>query len=225
MATNPIDGDYLSSLAINPQQNEPRRAELGQDDFLELMITQFQNQDPFKPLDADQMLGQLAQFSTVAGLSEVKNQIESLSSSLLADQSLQASSLVGRGVLVPSDRVLLDPAQGAGIGVLVPENAQQVSVSIVDAAGRTVDTVELGAMPAGIAHFTWDGIMSDGAPAPAGTYAVKAFGLAGGPSTALETYAGATVTSVSLARAGGSTTVNLGALGSFEFGDVVEVYD
>ena len=78
MVTSAIDGDYLSTLAIAQPQSGKKRAELGQEDFLNLMITQFRNQDPFKPLDADAMLGQLAQFGTVAGLNEVKTQIESL---------------------------------------------------------------------------------------------------------------------------------------------------
>jgi flagellar basal-body rod modification protein FlgD len=225
MVTSAIDGDYLSTLAVAQPQSGKKRAELGQEDFLNLMITQFRNQDPFKPLDADAMLGQLAQFGTVAGLNDVKNQIESLSSSLLSDQSLQATALVGRNVLVASQQVVLQDAAGALGGVLVPAGAQLVTARILDGAGRLLDVVELGTPPPGMAHFVWDGIGSDGTPAPAGTYIVQADAVVNGAATALETFAAAPVSSVSLGRAGEGLTLNLGGLGAYGFDAVREVFD
>ena len=57
------------------QRENAKKAELNQDDFLTLMITQLKNQDPFKPMDPAQYVGQLAQFSSVSGLSDMNKQI------------------------------------------------------------------------------------------------------------------------------------------------------
>ena len=225
MVTTAIDGDYLSTLGIAQAQPAKKRAELGQEDFLNLMITQFRNQDPFKPLDADAMLGQLAQFGTVAGLNDVKTQIEALSTNLLSEQSLQATALVGRNVLVDSEQVVLQEGLGALGGVLVPADAQQATVRILDGAGRLLDVVDLGTPPPGLAHFVWDGIAADGTPAPAGTYFVQASAMINGAATALETFAAAPVSSVSLGRTGEGLTLNLGGLGAYGYDAVREVFD
>jgi len=58
----------FDNLGLTRVQEEARR-ELGQEDFLRLMITQLENQDPFKPMESGDFLGQIAQFGTVEGLS------------------------------------------------------------------------------------------------------------------------------------------------------------
>ena len=81
------------------------------------------------------------------------------------------------------------------------------------------------APPPGMAHFAWDGIGSDGTPAPPGTYFVQADAVVNGAATALETFAAAPVSSVSLGRAGEGLTLNLGGLGAYGFDAVREVFD
>ena len=76
-----------------------REGDLGQEDFLHLMLTQLKNQDPFKPMESGEFLGQLAQFGTVQGLAGLQTSFDSLASSLVSNQALQASSLVGRSAL------------------------------------------------------------------------------------------------------------------------------
>ena len=55
-----------------------KKSELNQEDFLTLMITQLKHQDPFKPMDPSQYMGQLAQFSQVSGLADMNKQIVAL---------------------------------------------------------------------------------------------------------------------------------------------------
>ena len=52
------------------------------DDFLLLLTTQLENQDPLKPLDPSQFLGQLAQFSTVTGIQSMQSSLEALGATL-----------------------------------------------------------------------------------------------------------------------------------------------
>ena len=225
MSISATGTDYLASLGLSQPTVAKKRTELGQEDFLNLMITQFRNQDPFKPLDADAMLGQLAQFGTVAGLSAVRSQIEQLSGSLRSDQSLRATSLVGRNVLVPSSQVALGTSGDAIAGVTVPGDATQVTVRILDATGRLVGVVDLGPRGAGLTRFTWNGATVDGRRLPAGTYGLQAQAVIGGTSTALETLAGAAVSGVSLGGATGLIPLNLAGLGAFGLDAVREVYE
>jgi hypothetical protein len=72
---------------------------MGSEDFLTLMVAQLENQDPTKPLDNMQFMGQLAQFGTVSGIQELNEAFGGLSAALGSNQALQAASLVGRDVV------------------------------------------------------------------------------------------------------------------------------
>jgi flagellar basal-body rod modification protein FlgD len=89
-----------------------KKDQLGQAEFLELMIAQLKNQDPFKAMDPSQFLGQLAQFGTVSGIAEIKEAFGTLSDSMRSSQVLDGATMVGREVLVPSDEVMLQ-AEGS----------------------------------------------------------------------------------------------------------------
>src|SRR4026209_1422384 len=84
-----------------------KKDQLGQAEFLQLMLAQLKNQDPFKAMDPSQFLGQLAQFGTVTGIQDMQNAFTSLSDAMRASQVLDGASMVGRDVLVPSDTVTL----------------------------------------------------------------------------------------------------------------------
>ena len=117
MITIPTTDLDLSTLAV-PQPSQEERSELGQDDFLMLMIEQFRNQDPFQPMENGEFIAQMAQFSQVAGIAEMNESMGQLADSLSANQALQASTMVDRSVLAdgnlglqmiqPGGRVILD---------------------------------------------------------------------------------------------------------------------
>ncbi|MGB5338813.1 MAG: flagellar hook capping FlgD N-terminal domain-containing protein, partial [Gammaproteobacteria bacterium] len=134
------------------------RNELGQDDFLTLMTAQMKNQDPMKPLENGEFLGQLAQFGTVTGLEELKAEIQKLAGSLTSDQSLQAAGMLGREVLVPgATGVLTEEGEIRG-AVELPNSVANLKISIYDQAGQLVRNMDLGVQPAGLADFSWDGL-------------------------------------------------------------------
>src|SRR6476619_7844041 len=84
-----------------------KSAALGQADFLRLMTEQLKNQDPLKPLDNAQFLGQLAQFSTVQGIDSMQGAMNSMASVMENDQALRAAALVGHDALVNADSLTL----------------------------------------------------------------------------------------------------------------------
>ena len=162
-------------------------AEETQNRFLNLLVAQMKNQDPLNPLDNAQVTSQLAQLSTVQGIEDMNSTLLSLSASMGANQMAQAASLIGRGVLVPGDRI--SPAEMEDVmGFELSRPADKVTVDILDAAGGLVRSLDLGPREGGVNVLAWDGLTSSGAAAPDGQYSFKINAVQGGQpvsSTAL----------------------------------------
>ncbi|MBX2878914.1 MAG: flagellar hook assembly protein FlgD [Granulosicoccus sp.] len=160
------------------QSSELNKKELGQSDFLELMMAQLQNQDPMKPMDNGEFLGQMAQFSTVNGIDDMKNSMEKLSATYASNQTLQSIQLVGKQVLVESRTLELGPNQSTGGEFEIDSGSTDVKLSIADSSGTIVKQTDLGAYPAGQHNFTWDGLDNNGDRVPEGMYTVQISHLA-----------------------------------------------
>lgn len=195
--------------------------ELGQQEFLELMLTQLKNQDPFKPMESGEFLGQLAQFGTVSGLGELQQSFDSLSGSLVSDQALQAAGLVGRSVTIESGEGVL-PAGGALTGAIdLAQGSSSVNVQIADAAGQIVRRIELGSHPEGLVSFRWGGETDTGLSAPPGRYSVSAQYFNGHEMQGTPTLVDARVESVTLGA--GGVSINVEGLGTVPFSIVREI--
>jgi flagellar basal-body rod modification protein FlgD len=202
-----ISGVTDSGLFAPP---EPvKRDELGQEDFLTLMITQFRNQDPFEPMDNGDFLGQLAQFGTVNGIERLNSAFSGLSSSIQSEQVLQAANLVGRSVLAQAESGYLPDAGTLSGSVVLPSSAGSVQVEISDASGQLVRRLDIGSHEAGLAEFTWDGRNESQELLPAGHYTIAARATRGTSVESLETYVQANIESVNLGQYGQGMTLNL----------------
>ena len=190
--------DALSQYAVTPQT---KKEQLGQADFLRLMTQQLKNQDPLKPLDGTQMLGQLAQFSTVQGINGMQDALGAVATVMESDQTLRAASLVGHDALVDTDTVQLDAGTGMS-GEVVATGPGTITMEIVDASGQVVDRVPIEAPGAGSVAWSWDGTAADGSVAPAGTYTIRATTGSGTSTVALDTRISAHVDSVSIEASG-----------------------
>jgi flagellar basal-body rod modification protein FlgD len=184
-------------------------ASLGKDSFLQLLVTQMKNQNPLDPQDNTQFVSQLAQFSSLESMQNLSSTVDTIASTYQSSQALQASSLVGRSVIVSSGSAVVDTTKGLTGSVVIPASNSATTVKISDASGDLVDTIDLGAQAAGTTSFTWDGQNSDGTTAAAGTYSFVATGTANGTATALSTYLPATVNSVTMGVSGAEMTLNL----------------
>ncbi|QDE40564.1 flagellar hook capping protein [Luteibacter pinisoli] len=147
---------------------------LDQSDFLKLMVTQMTNQDPTKPMDANDMVAQMAQFSQVAATQQLQTSFDTLSSNLTGDQFVRAASLVGTDVLIPSSAVKLADGGSVDGAVNVPQSGTYVNVTVKDSAGNVVRTIPMGQPDAGLQQFSWDGKSDDGTPLAAGVYQISA---------------------------------------------------
>jgi flagellar basal-body rod modification protein FlgD len=199
-------------------------ATLGGTDFLTLMLAQLKNQDPTSPVDSNEFLNQLASLSEVQGITQLNTSFATLSNSLVSNQALQASSLLGHQVMVASSTATLASAGSTVKGaVSVPQTSSAVTVNISNSAGALVDTVYLGAQSAGLANFTWNGQTSSGTQAPAGTYTLSAqvSGVSGG--TAITTLVSGTVDSVTMGSGSTGLVLDVSGLGSVPFSDVQQI--
>ncbi|AZE74497.1 Flagellar basal-body rod modification protein FlgD [Pseudomonas synxantha] len=195
---------------------------LGKDAFLQLLVTQLKNQNPLSPQDNGAFVAQLAQFSSLEGINTLNDSVNNISSNFSSSQALQASSLVGRSIIIQTDKAMVDTSKSMNGSVEVPSAVGNVSVKITDKDGNVVRTVDMGAQSAGSQSFIWDGKNDKGEVAPAGTYTFNASTKNDkGDAVALATSLPATVTSVTLSKTGGEMLLNLaGGMGSVKLSQI-----
>ena len=171
--------DALSSLGGTSSTQTAGSSVSGSDNeqrFLKLLVMQLNNQDPLNPMQNAELTSQLAQMSTVSGIEKLNSTLSGLVSQTGSNQVLQAASLIGYNVLSPGNQIATtapkDGEQPASVpfAVQLPGTAGDVQVKIVDAAGHTVRTLELGSMAEGVNAVSWDGKADDGSTVPAGNY-------------------------------------------------------
>lgn len=215
-----IQGTSIRTLAdLNPATPKTGDDKLGKDQFLQLMVAQLKHQDPLDPAKNEEFLAQLAQFSSLEGITNLNNSVSAMAASMRSTVTSEASSLVGRAVLVPTGQTLMQTAGDGLMGnVNVPEATNDVIVQITDKSGATVAQLSLGAQKdAGTARFAWDGTNSAGVAQPAGVYKVKAFANSKALTVDLPEY----VVSVSIGQDG--MQLNLAGGTSVPVTDVKEI--
>ena len=219
------------SIARRTADNEPPTNELGQKAFLELMITQMENQDPLNPQENTEFIAQLAQFSSVEALDSLNTNFEDFTNNFVANQALQASTLVGRSVTVPTDTTMLEEGDVVTASVDVPSGVGDVMVNIYDENGSLVEQVDLGVQSAGELVLRWDGLhaelngemldwqSSHEEGLPPGVYSFEVAANVDGEATELGTALSANVNSVTVG-ANGQLTLNLAGIGAVSLADV-----
>jgi flagellar basal-body rod modification protein FlgD len=192
---------------------------LGQADFLKLMTAQMQNQDPFNPVDNTQMVAQMAQFSSLSGISQMNSTLQSIASKLTGTSSSDAMAYVGKTVLTAGDTAFGRTAGGIAGGVELDDAASDLKVTIQDQSGNVLKTLDLGAQAKGTVSFDWDGKTDAGVDAGSGPFKVVSTANAGGAAVGSRTLVWAPVTSVSM-PASGSPVLNVAGVGSVALSDV-----
>lgn len=220
---NKPNSAVFDSLGLTKPKEAMKDQKLGQDDFIKLMTTQMNHQDPMKPMENGDFLSDMAQFSTVSGLKEIKESFNSLASSLKSSQALQASSMVGRQVLVPGSKTSFSDTNPMNGAVELKESTSDLKINILDNKGALVKEIDLGSKAPGVAHFKWDGDMAGNKKAMPGVYSIHAVGTIEGKSESLNTLISDKVQSVSLGLGGQGVKLTLANAGSAGLADVKEI--
>lgn len=225
-----MNGTQTSTNTSSLNDNSP---EAIQNRFLKLLTVQMQNQDPTNPMDNSQLTTQLAQLSTVSGISQLNTTLASLMSNLGASQSLQAANMIGHSVLAPGNNVTLTSdttkdasgndvtTQKAIFGVQLADNADSVKVTIRDSAGNVVHSLDLGTQTAGTLPIIWNGATDAGTQAKDGTYTFTVSATSAGTAVGATALAFGTVASVSTGADG--VKLNVSNIGTIKTTDVVQI--
>ena len=201
------------------KQDTTKNNNLGKNEFLNLLVAQLNNQNPLEPQGNGEFIAQLAQFSQVEGIEKLNTSMESLLSGYQSSQALQASSLVGRKVIVPSEKAVVDTSESFKASTVLPVSSSNVYVNVYDnTSGALVTRINLGQQEAGNVSFIWDGKNSDGELMPPGTYKFEAQATYGNEAKGLYTLLPANVDSVTLG--GNELLLNLAGLGSVPLSNV-----
>lgn len=221
----------FESLGLS-KEKPAEKQRLTQEDFMKLMMAQMKHQDPMKPMENGDFISQMAQFSSVHGLKEIKDSFNTLANAMQSSQALQASSMVGRKVMVPGNTVeLVDGGVMRG-GADIPHETESVLIKVLDNSGQTVYTQDLGKHGPGTAIFEWDGVMKAANEAIQGNTSEKALPgkyklvaeiMVEGERQRVDTFSVDKVDSVSLAKGGQGVTLNLTNNGATLLADVREI--
>lgn len=190
-----------------------------QSSFLTLLVAQLKNQDPTNPMENNELTSQLAQISTVSGIEKLNTTLGSISGQIDNSQSLQASNLIGHGVMIPGTTILAGTGSEEGavttttpFGVELQQAADKVTATITDKNGAVVRTIDIGELTAGVHSFTWDGTLTDGSTAPNGSYNVAISASNGGTQLVAQPLQFALVQGV--IRGNNGNTLDLGTYGT-----------
>ncbi|MEX3790089.1 flagellar hook assembly protein FlgD [Paraburkholderia sp. BR10923] len=167
-----------------------------QNTFLQLLVAQLKNQDPTNPMDSSQMTSQLAQISTVQGISNLNTSLTSLSTQLSASQQAQSALLIGSTVLAPGNSVTVSSGKANEFGVTLANAVSDLQIVVKNSAGTIVNTLDLGKQSAGTIPVGWTPTDSAGNTLPDGTYTISATGTINGQQATATTLTSATVQSI-----------------------------
>jgi flagellar basal-body rod modification protein FlgD len=200
--------------------------------FLKLLVAQMNNQDPLNPVDNSQITSQMAQISTVTGISSLNSTVSQLVADLQQSQAVQSTQLAGHTVLVPGSSLTLaatsssaagsTPTLAAYGGFSLPQAADSVKVTVKDSTGATVRTINLGGLGAGVQDFSWDGTTDSGAQSAAGSYSYSVSAKAGAQSVTATAYSALQVVGVA-PQSDGSVQLLLSNGSQVGFGSIAQI--
>ncbi len=192
-----------------------------QGSFLTLLVAQLKNQDPTNPMQNNELTTQLAQISTVSGVEKLNTTLGAISGQLNNNQSVQASNLIGHGVMIPGDKVLVGNETTTPFGVELIQAADKVTATISDKDGNVVRTINIGGLSAGVHSFSWDGTLEDGSAAVDGAYTVAINATNGGNQLVAQPLNFAMVNGVVLDN--GNVLLDLGIYGNSTLDEIRQI--
>jgi flagellar basal-body rod modification protein FlgD len=218
-----LDLDALGLAGYDPNKTPTKKTNLDQSDFLKLLTTQLKNQDPLKPIENEAFVAQMAQFSSLSGITEMNAKLGNILEAMNQGQLSTATNLVGKYALTPGKTAVPD-ASGAIYGQIdIPDGATAGSIAIKDSTGKIVRTIQLGEVEPGKHDFTWDGKDDAGEEVEPGPVTIEATAIVGGKREVLNTSVYALVQSVTLPTANSPMTLDLLGIGPVTFDKIQKV--
>jgi flagellar basal-body rod modification protein FlgD len=214
--------EMIGTVAANGgTSSTPASSIVGKEDFLKLLVTQLQYQDPLNPAESTEFTAQLAQFSSLEQLTNVNENLEYLQLYQASINNAQAVDFIGKTVTTKGNSVSVSDGVSENIAFELPGDAADVTISIYDASGQLSATIEAGALGEGKQTITWNAEDQDGNTVSDGDYTFEVGAVdSEGNVVEVSSFSKAVVTGVTFED--GVTYLMAGGR-KIPMGDVVEV--
>jgi flagellar basal-body rod modification protein FlgD len=179
------------------------------------------NQDPFNPTDNTQMIAQMAQFSSVAGIAEMNTTLQAIATKLSGTSTSDALGYVGKTVLTAGATAFPRSSGGIAGAIELDAATTSTSVTITDATGNAVRTLDLGAQKAGTITYDWDGTDGQGNQVGTAPFTITVNASNAGTTVKAQSLVWAPVETVSLT--GDEPLLSVPGLGSVKLSAVRQV--
>ena len=171
--TSATDASKALSSATDTSKTNPKGI-LGKDDFLKLLLTELQYQDPTAPTDTEKILSQTSQLATLESTDKTNKALENLAATLGGTQQFSTIAAIGKMADLGSDSIIHEKSKSSSFELYFPEDVTSGTVDIQDESGNSVATIKLDAQDTGVHKFAWDGLGSNGEALDGGIYKIKA---------------------------------------------------
>lgn len=170
------NADYMKALQqnTNPKASAPSQS-LGQAEFLMLLTTQMQNQDPSKPMDPTNFVSDLTAMSQLESTTQMNASIMAMTQGFQSLQTLQGASLIGKNVQVTGEQFSHTEGQPSQLTLNTKEPLSDVKVVITDKNG-VVKELAVGTLQSGDKIIDWDGLDNSDVARRTGDYSITAYG-------------------------------------------------
>lgn len=228
MAITGIDGLFSGNQVIDEfGKNLPRKTlpakQLQKDDFVKLFLTQLKMQSPLKPLDNSAMMQNMAQMTQLSATEDLDKTIKGLQSSMGKNQVLEASQIIGKKVVVPSDKNIFDGTVMNG-SVLLEGPVDQVNITIKDQNGSIVKTIKNGGSnTGGVVDYVWDGKNDAGEQMKADTYTISVNASLNSKEVVAYAAGDFKVNSIAYNQQDNSAILNLDEIGGVDMGSIIKI--
>ncbi|MCC7202988.1 MAG: hypothetical protein IT393_10055 [Nitrospirae bacterium] len=160
-----------NELASTSKVDREVKKTLGQEDFMRLLVTQLQYQDPLKPMEHTEFVTQLSQFSSLDHLAGINSGLKTLTGGQTDMNNRQVVNFIGKNIMASGNRLSMDGIKGStGIGYQLNDDASEVVIRIINEDNKTVRSINAGPQDGGIHTAVWDGRDNSGNIMPAGGY-------------------------------------------------------
>ncbi|OCA54071.1 flagellar hook assembly protein FlgD [Photorhabdus namnaonensis] len=226
--TGSVNGSLDNMIAgESASTSKKKNSEELNSNFMKLLVAQMKNQDPTNPMKNNELTSHLAQINTLAGIEKLNTTLGSIVGQINNNQPVQASALIGRGVMIPGDTILVGSNKENGsvsttpFGIELARPADSVKVTIIDKQGGVVRQIDIGALEAGVHNFTWDGTKEDGAIAEDGAYRITIAASYQGEQRVFQPLRFATVNGVT--RDADGAKLDLGRIGAVTMDQIRQI--
>jgi flagellar basal-body rod modification protein FlgD len=165
-----ISSLYSTSASTSATASATASDTIGKEEFLKLLVTQLQKQDPLNPEDPTEFTSQLTQFSSLEQLIGINQNLEGLASQQSLGSTLTAAGLIGKTVRISGNTLNVTSGAASSAQYELSFDSAKTSVNVYNQAGVLIDVVDMGSQKAGAHDFEWDAVPSSGTKAIDGSY-------------------------------------------------------